>query len=47
MRELLSVDPELYRQQIPQLREHLERFGDRLPKEISAQLKALEERLGS
>jgi phosphoenolpyruvate carboxykinase (GTP) len=46
MRELLSVDPELYRQQIPQVREHLDRFGDRLPAEIEAQLEALEQRLG-
>jgi phosphoenolpyruvate carboxykinase (GTP) len=46
MAELLSVDSELFKQQIPQVREHLERFGDRLPREISAQLEALEERLG-
>jgi phosphoenolpyruvate carboxykinase (GTP) len=46
MRELLSVDPELYRQQIPQVREYLDRFGDRLPAEIKAQLEALEQRLG-
>jgi phosphoenolpyruvate carboxykinase (GTP) len=46
MRELLSVDAELFKQQLPQVREHLDRFGDRLPREISAQLEALEERLG-
>ncbi len=46
MRELLSVDAELFRQQLPQVKEHLARFGDRLPQEISAQLAALEERLG-
>jgi len=46
MRELLSVDPALFKQQLPQVREHLERFGDRLPAGIEAQLKALEERLG-
>ncbi len=46
MEELLSVDPELYKQQLPQVREHLERFGDHLPEQISAQLDALEQRLG-
>jgi len=46
MRELLSVDAELFKQQLPQVREHLERFGDRLPGPILAQLRSLEERLG-
>ncbi len=46
MRELLSVDAELYKQQLPQIREHLDRFGDRLPPKIAAQLDALEQRLG-
>src|SRR3954447_13443470 len=38
MRELLSVDADLVRQQLPQVREHLARFGDKLPAEVSAQL---------
>jgi phosphoenolpyruvate carboxykinase (GTP) len=46
MRELLSVDSELLRQQLPQVREHLERFGDRLPRQLSTQLDELEQRLG-
>jgi phosphoenolpyruvate carboxykinase (GTP) len=45
MRELLSVDEDLVRQQLPQLREHLARFGDRLPEEIGRQLEELERRL--
>ena len=45
MTELLSVDTELFKQQLPQLREHLEKFGDQLPAEISAQFEALEARL--
>jgi len=44
--ELLSVDPEQWKQQLPQLREHFERFGDQLPPELWAELQALEERLG-
>jgi phosphoenolpyruvate carboxykinase (GTP) len=46
MDELLSVDAELVKQQLPQVRQHLEQFGERLPAEISAQLDALEQRLG-
>jgi phosphoenolpyruvate carboxykinase (GTP) len=46
MAELLEVDAELVKAQLPQVREHLAQFGDRLPAEISAQLAALEERLG-
>ena len=45
MRELLSVDAELFKQQLPQVREHLERFGSKLPAGITAQLEALEQRL--
>jgi phosphoenolpyruvate carboxykinase (GTP) len=43
--ELLSVDPELIKQQIPQVREHLDRFGDRLPQQLRDQLSSLEGRL--
>jgi phosphoenolpyruvate carboxykinase (GTP) len=46
MQELLSVDTELVKAQLPQVKEHLAKFGDKLPAEISAQLEALEERLG-
>ncbi len=46
MRELLSVDTELFKQQLPQVRSHLERFRERLPREIAAQLDGLEQRLG-
>jgi len=44
--ELLAVDPKAWKQQLPQLREHFERFGDRLGPELWAQLDALEARLG-
>jgi phosphoenolpyruvate carboxykinase (GTP) len=43
--ELLTVDEDLYRQAIPQIKEHLAKFGDKLPAEVSAQLDALEQRL--
>jgi phosphoenolpyruvate carboxykinase (GTP) len=46
MADLLEVDPEQWKAQLPQVREHLARFGDRLPDELRAELAALEERLG-
>jgi phosphoenolpyruvate carboxykinase (GTP) len=44
MIELLRVDIEEWRAQLPQFREHLAKF-ENLPTELSAQLDALEERL--
>ncbi len=46
MRDLLSVDEASLRAQLPQIEEHLARFGDDLPEEIAAQLDALKQRLG-
>ncbi|MBX5468924.1 MAG: phosphoenolpyruvate carboxykinase (GTP) [Thermoleophilaceae bacterium] len=46
MAELLKVDPEEWRAQLPQIREHYAQFGDRLPSELRDQLEALERRLG-
>jgi phosphoenolpyruvate carboxykinase (GTP) len=45
MEQLLSVDDDALRAQMPQLEEHLARFGDDLPAEITAQLDALKQRL--
>ena len=42
---VLTVDPDALREQLPQLKEHLARFGDDLPAELQAQLEALERRL--
>jgi phosphoenolpyruvate carboxykinase (GTP) len=46
MDKLLEVDPESWREQLPQMREHYAKFGDRLPSELKAQLDALADRLG-
>ncbi len=46
MADLLSVDTDLVRAQLPQVQEHLAKFGEKLPAEVSAQLEALEARLG-
>jgi phosphoenolpyruvate carboxykinase (GTP) len=42
---VLEVDKEEVRAELEQVREHLARFGDRLPEEITGQLHALEERV--
>ncbi len=40
--ELLRFDPEAWKAQLPQVRDHLATFGDRLPPELRRQLEALE-----
>jgi phosphoenolpyruvate carboxykinase (GTP) len=47
LEELLTVEPADLREQLPQVKEHLARFGDRLPDEVRAQLEALERRVGA
>ncbi len=46
VRELLTVDPDALRAQLPQVEEFLAKFGDRLPDEVSSQLASLKRRLG-
>ncbi|HXW33706.1 MAG TPA: phosphoenolpyruvate carboxykinase (GTP) [Acidimicrobiales bacterium] len=46
MAELLRVDADEWRAEVPLLREHYSRFGDRLPRELASQVDALETRLG-
>jgi phosphoenolpyruvate carboxykinase (GTP) len=46
LEEILGVDPEQWRAEVPPIREFFEEFGDKLPRELAAQLDALEERLG-
>jgi phosphoenolpyruvate carboxykinase (GTP) len=43
--ELLAVDVEQVRAELPQVHEHLARFGEHLPAAVRAQLEALEQRL--
>jgi phosphoenolpyruvate carboxykinase (GTP) len=47
LEELLKVDPEEWKVQLPQLRQHFASFGDALPDELRRQLDVLEERLGA
>ncbi|HSO95805.1 MAG TPA: phosphoenolpyruvate carboxykinase (GTP) [Acidimicrobiia bacterium] len=41
----LTVDPEAWRAELPTIREHFDRFGDRLPTALRDELTALERRL--
>ena len=45
LEEVLTVDPDALREQLPQVKEHLAQFGDDLPDELQAQLDAFEARL--
>jgi phosphoenolpyruvate carboxykinase (GTP) len=45
--EVLSVDLDALRDELPQVKEHLAKFGDDLPPEVRSQLEALEQRLGA
>jgi phosphoenolpyruvate carboxykinase (GTP) len=47
MAELLNVDGHLVREQLAQVKEHLARFGDRLPGQLKEQLEALERRVAN
>jgi phosphoenolpyruvate carboxykinase (GTP) len=43
--QLLEVDSEAWKAQLPQVHEHYAQFGDNLPSELREQLAALERRL--
>jgi phosphoenolpyruvate carboxykinase (GTP) len=45
--EVLSVDLDALRDELPQVTEHLAKFGDSLPAPLRAQFEALQERLGA
>ncbi len=45
LEELLDIDTDQWRAQLPQVKEHFAQFGDRLPSALREQLEALERRL--
>ena len=45
LEELLKVDCEEWKKQIPLIREHLAKFGDKLPEGLKDEIDALEKRL--
>ncbi len=47
MRQLLEVDEALLGEELPQIEEHLAKFGDRLPSELRAQLERLRGAIGA
>jgi phosphoenolpyruvate carboxykinase (GTP) len=47
MQRLLDVDPDCWRDQLTQMREHYEKFGQDLPAELRDQLDQLEQRLNA
>ena len=47
MARLLEVDAEGWKAQLPQMKAHYAKFGDKLPAALHAQLQALEQRLNA
>jgi phosphoenolpyruvate carboxykinase (GTP) len=47
LQEVLSVDLDALREELPQVKEHLAKFGDALPAPVRRQFEALEQRLGA
>ena len=45
LRELLNVDPELWKQEVEGIKEFYTRFDDKLPAELRRQLETLENNL--
>ena len=45
LRDLLTVDPALWKQEVAGIREFYAKFGDKLPKKLRDELDALEKRL--
>jgi phosphoenolpyruvate carboxykinase (GTP) len=46
MEKLLTVNPEEWRAEVPLIREHFAKFGDKLPDQLTKAVDQLEERLG-
>ena len=45
--QVLTVDPEEWKAELPNIREHFAEFGDRLPDALRTELAALERNLGA
>ncbi len=46
MEKLLAVDTDEWRAELPSIREHFARFGDKLPRQLRDEVDRLEQRLG-
>jgi phosphoenolpyruvate carboxykinase (GTP) len=47
LQDVLHVDPEDWRKELPAIKEHFARFGDRLPEPVRKRLDELEQQLGA
>jgi phosphoenolpyruvate carboxykinase (GTP) len=47
LEELLTIDPDRWREELPQLEEHYTKLGERLPRALRDQLASLEKRLAN
>jgi phosphoenolpyruvate carboxykinase (GTP) len=47
MAEVAAVDPDSWRQELPQIEEHYRSIGDTVPTELREQLTALDKRLAA
>jgi phosphoenolpyruvate carboxykinase (GTP) len=45
VKELLNIDIEAWKAEIPDIEKHFAQFGDRLPERLKKQFEALKERL--
>ena len=46
MEKLLTVNPDEWRAEVPLIREHFAKFGDKLPDQLKQAVDQLEKRLG-
>jgi len=46
MKELLKVDIDLWKTEVPDIEKHFEQFGERIPERLADQIKMLKKRLG-
>jgi phosphoenolpyruvate carboxykinase (GTP) len=46
MNELMSIDAETWKSEIPDIEKHFSTFGDRLPERLKKQLEEFRKRLG-
>ena len=45
LKDILTVDTAVWKQEAAEIEEHYKKFGDRLPKELAAQLETLKNNL--
>jgi len=46
MKDIMSIDTDAWKTEIPDIEQHFAKFGDRLPERLKAQLEEFRKRLG-